>query len=97
MRTSTSLGITVPSSASTFFDRPSPIGFEIVPVGGQPQDLPRVAGAERANEDIMNLVCVLNDHKLGILEKADAKLFTGCATVSDKPRAKLGINPSSCY
>ena len=76
------------------FDRPRPVGFELVPVGRQPKDFPRIAGTERADEDVVNLLRVLDDDELGVLEKADPEFFSGGATVGEQPRAKVRVNPS---
>ena len=67
--------------------RASPVGGVLVPARRQPEHRPRVAGAQRADDDVVHGRGVLHDHDVLALRALEAELGDRGGAVVEQPRA----------
>src|SRR2546425_5191549 len=70
-----------------------PVRRRLVPDGRQPQDRPRVAGAERADDEVVDLRRVFERHHVLALPAHVAELGDRSGGVGEEPRSERGIDP----
>lgn len=58
-----------------------PVRLVLVPVGRQPEHRPRIVGAERADDGVVRLGCVLQHDQPGVVVEADAEFLAGGAAI----------------
>src|ERR1700722_7556386 len=74
-------------------NRARPVRRGCVPVRGQSERRPRIAGAERANDHVVDVVSVLHDHHVFALDARIAKLVDGFGSIAQKSLLELRIRP----
>ena len=77
------------------FHHPRPVLLVLVPVRRQAQHRPRIAGAEGADHDIVQLVGVLMHDQLGAVIHGDAQLLAGGGAVREQALLIGGIDPGT--
>jgi hypothetical protein len=77
-------------------DRPRPVRFELVPVRWQPEHRPRIAGAQRADDQVVHLLGVLQHDQPGVVVEADAQFLAGGAAIGEQALPEGGIDPGAC-
>ena len=73
--------------------RARPVGLQLVPVRRQAEHRPRVAGAQGADDQVVDPLGVLEDDEAGVVVEADAELLAGGAAVGEQPRLERRIDP----
>src|SRR5580693_867496 len=74
-------------------NRARPVRRRLVPVRGQSKRRPRIAGAQRANDHVVDVVSVLHDHHVFALYARIAKLLDGFGSIAQEPLLVFRIRP----
>ena len=78
---------------SRFPDGAGAVWLGFIPIGREAEHWARVTGTERANDEVVNLVAVLQYDELGVVVEADAQLLAGRTAVGEQTRSKPRIDP----
>ena len=75
-------------------NRARPVRRRLVPVRGQSKRRPRIAGAQRANDHVVDVVSVLHDHHVFALYARIAKLLDGFGSIAQEAASCIPDPPT---